>query len=507
MTFRHADGRVRLLAGIVLAGNAGLIALCFSYAGLPVTGRNAVLVPQRRIAGDRGQTTAHRTAPEEEHGSAPFHGTRSARSRGKLTLWSCANSASSHFAVTRIMNSPVPWLLVTGDFVRTGGMDIANYMLARHLVLTGHEVHLVAHRVADDLAALPGVHIHLVPKPLNSYLLAAPFLDWYGRRWAKRIAGRGGRVVVNGGNCQGDDINWVHYVHAAYEPEIKGSLLRRLKMRAQHRKFLADERRCLAQAKVIIANSHRTKDDLVTLLGLPEEKIRVVYYGVEPDAFQPPAPAVRSDARERLGWTALRLKAVFIGALGDRRKGFDILFEAWRELCADPAWDVDLAVVGVGAEMPAWRSRVESDSALNGRIEFLGFRSDVPSILAAADLLAAPARYEAYGLGVQEALCCGLSAIVSKSAGVAEQYPELLAVFLLDDPPHVANVINRFRWWRETREAYTPALLHLSRQLRARSWNEMSAEIVAASRLAKRSNDRFPYSYAAIRPVDTSVRA
>ena len=82
------------------------------------------------------------------------------------------------------MNPLPPWLLVTGDFVQTGGMDIANYMLARHLALSGHEVHLVAHRIADDLAALPGVHVHPVPKPLKSHLLGAPLLAWHGQHWA-----------------------------------------------------------------------------------------------------------------------------------------------------------------------------------------------------------------------------------------------------------------------------------------------------------------------------------
>lgn len=373
-----------------------------------------------------------------------------------------------------------PWLIVTGDFVKTGGMDVGNYMLARHLAKTGNEVHLVAHRMADDLAALRGVHVHLVPKPLNSYLLAAPLLDWHGRRLAARIAKRGGRIVVNGGNCQSDDINWVHYVHAAYEPHVKGNLLRRLKMRAQHRKFLADERRCLARAKVIVANSHRTKNDLVTLLGVPKEKIHVIYYGVDSDAIQPPLPAARSAARERLGWTSLRQNAVFIGALGDRRKAFDIVFGAWRKLCANPAWNVDLAVIGVGAEMPAWRSRVESDPALRGRIEFLGFRNDVPNILAAADLLVAPARYEAYGLGVQEALCCELPAIVCKNAGVAEQYPECLATFLLNDPPKVEDLVDRLRLWHQTRKDYIPALHALSQRLRCRTWAAMSKEMMVA---------------------------
>ncbi|MDK2408772.1 glycosyltransferase [Aphanizomenon sp. PH219] len=54
-------------------------------------------------------------------------------------------------------------------------------------------------------------------------------------------------------------------------------------------------------------------------------------------------------------------------------------------------------------------------------INFLGFRADVPNLLRAADCLVAPTRYEAYDLGVHEALCCGLPAIVSADAGVDER--------------------------------------------------------------------------------------
>jgi len=51
-----------------------------------------------------------------------------------------------------------PYVLVTGDFVLTGGMDRANYALASYLAgREGAEVHLVAHRAADDLTARPGV--------------------------------------------------------------------------------------------------------------------------------------------------------------------------------------------------------------------------------------------------------------------------------------------------------------------------------------------------------------
>src|SRR6185312_6730927 len=106
-----------------------------------------------------------------------------------------------------------PVLIVSGDFVKTGGMDRANYALAAYLAGQGREVHLAAYRADDDLLERANVTLHRAPKPLNSYFLAQPFLDRAGRRQARRIAARGGTVIVNGGNCQWGDINWLHHLN------------------------------------------------------------------------------------------------------------------------------------------------------------------------------------------------------------------------------------------------------------------------------------------------------
>ncbi len=74
-----------------------------------------------------------------------------------------------------------PYLLVAGDFVKTGGMDAANHALASYLADTGNRVHLVATRVAQDLAVRSNVTFHRVPKPADSYILAEPLLDRAGR--------------------------------------------------------------------------------------------------------------------------------------------------------------------------------------------------------------------------------------------------------------------------------------------------------------------------------------
>src|SRR5262245_6134371 len=113
-----------------------------------------------------------------------------------------------------------PIAIVTGDFVRTGGMDRANYALADYASRAGHPVELVAHRTASELLERPQVKFHRVPKPLRSYMLGEPLLDGAGRRVAHAVSARGGVAVVNGGNCLAGPVNWIHYVHAAYRQPL-----------------------------------------------------------------------------------------------------------------------------------------------------------------------------------------------------------------------------------------------------------------------------------------------
>ncbi len=353
--------------------------------------------------------------------------------------------------------------------------------MATYLAGRGDEVHLVAHRVADDLRARPNVVVHRVPKPLNSYLLGEPLLDRFGRVVARRIARDGGRVIVNGGNCLWGDVNWVHYVHAAWHPLASGSLARRFKAVVTHRRALAQERAALRRARLVIANSERTRIELIDRLGVRPERVRTIYLGVDAERFRPASPAERTEARARLGWSADdRPVLAFVGALGDLRKGFDVLFDAWRRLSADPDWDGRLVVVGAGAALPHWQGRAAEAGWLDRSVQFLGFRADVPEILRACDVLVSPTRYEAYGLNVQEALCSGLPALVSASAGIAERYPPELDWLRLPDAENAADLAARLRRWRERFASPLAGVGVVFRELRAYTWEETAARFVAA---------------------------
>jgi glycosyltransferase involved in cell wall biosynthesis len=370
----------------------------------------------------------------------------------------------------------IPVAIVSGDFTQTGGMDRANYALADYLARQGGSVHLVSHRVADGLRSYPNVIVHQVRKPLRSYYLGEPLLNWTGTRAARQIASRGGRVIVNGGNCRFGDVNWVHYVHAAYRPVVRGSYLRRAKNCLFHQSSRWAEKQVVSRATLIIANSDTTRRHVVEYLGVADDRVRRVYYGADSGQFKPISQTTRAEVRRDLGWPTSQPLAVFVGGLGDRRKGFDVVFEAWQVLCKAPTWDVDLIVIGTGSELPRWQA-LAMEAGLDRRMRFLGFRTDVPRLLPACDVLVAPTRYEAYGLGVQEAICCGLPALVSRDAGIAERFPSSLRELLLPKPDDVQDLARRLLEWRSRLESLAADVLPFAKELAGRTWDMMAEEI------------------------------
>jgi glycosyltransferase involved in cell wall biosynthesis len=379
------------------------------------------------------------------------------------------------------MNLKQQYLIVTGDFVTTGGMDRANFFLADYLARCGNPVHLVAYRVDRSLLKYPNVIFHRVPKVANSYSLSNLLLDYTGRYWAKKVSGLGGRVIVNGGNCYACDINWVHYIHRVYSPETKGNFLQLIKRNLDHQLALNSELKIIPATQKVIANSQFTAKGLVDSLGINSSKIRTVYYGIDSSCFYAADDSERKELRDKLNWNEKPV-VLFIGALGDRRKGFDVLFKSWQKLKAEVDWDVNLKVVGRGGELPLWERRI-AGAGMQDDIEFLGFRTDVPELMRAADCLVSPTRYEAYGLGVHEAICCGLPAIVSQNAGVAERYPENLSDLLLPNPENSDDLAAKLLNWHNNRSEFQARVKPFAIALGRYSWDDMARDFLKAIEL------------------------
>jgi glycosyltransferase involved in cell wall biosynthesis len=373
-----------------------------------------------------------------------------------------------------------PWVIIAGGLHHHGGMDKLNAAVASYLLRRGTPLHLVAHRVAPEFTSHPLVTLHLVPQRAGSFFLGEQLLARRGRAVAARVTSEwpGARVVVNGGNCVWPDVNWVHYVHHAWRPVTRAvPAWVRAKNALAAASALRRERRALGAARIVIANSARTHTDLVEKVGVRPETVRTVYCGAD-EGLTPATPEERATARAWLKVAGERPLAVFVGAIGhDMRKGLDTLVAAWKVLCSRDG-DAHLIVAGGGRALGEWRARVAAEG-LSERITFLGFSERVAEVLAAADLLVSPVRYEAYGLNVQEAICRGVPALVSAGAGAAEHYTPDLSEMLLPDPDDAGDLAARLLRWRHEIDVWKRRFAPLGERLRRYTWADMAAEFVS----------------------------
>ncbi|MEE9212255.1 MAG: glycosyltransferase family 4 protein, partial [Phycisphaeraceae bacterium] len=358
----------------------------------------------------------------------------------------------------------------------------ANAALARYLGDRNVNLHLVAHQVDPEFLNRPNIAVHLVPRSFGSDALGAWPLARRGRKVARDVMARwrDPHVLVNGGNCSWPDVNWVHFVHHAWTcVDRTGPAWVKAKDRMVNAWGRRQERRAMQCARLVIANSDRTRRDVIERVGIEPGRLLTIHLGSDP-GWRPPTAAERTAARARVGAAADRPLAVFVGALGsDQRKGFDTLWTAWRRLCAGSDWDVDLVVAGGGRTLRDWRQHAEW-AGLAHRTRFLGFTDRVFDLLAAADVLVSPVRYEAYGLNVQEAICRGVPALVSADAGIADRYPPSLADMILPDPNDAQDLAARMIRWRSDIDGWKRRIAPLSDAFRRYTWADMAATIVAA---------------------------
>ncbi len=106
---------------------------------------------------------------------------------------------------------------------------------------------------------------------------------------------------------------------------------------------------------------------------------------------------------------------VFAGLLVERKGVLDLL--AALSLPGVLPDDARLTVIGDGPER-ATAERVAGQAPLAGRVTFLGFRPDVPALIAAADALVLPSTMEQQPLVVAEAMAAGKPVLATATGGV-----------------------------------------------------------------------------------------
>jgi glycosyltransferase involved in cell wall biosynthesis len=137
--------------------------------------------------------------------------------------------------------------------------------------------------------------------------------------------------------------------------------------------------------------------------------------GRDPAVFHPD-PAARRALREALGVAEDRVVITAVSRLV-RHKGYPELLAAMRDVAAE------LWVVGErlpsdhGEDMEPYFAAC----GLGDRLRRLGYRADVPAILAASDIFVLPSHFEGLPMSVIEAMLCGLPVVATDIRGPREQ--------------------------------------------------------------------------------------
>ncbi|GAA1341814.1 glycosyltransferase family 4 protein [Catellatospora bangladeshensis] len=113
-------------------------------------------------------------------------------------------------------------------------------------------------------------------------------------------------------------------------------------------------------------------------------------------------------------------RLVFVGLLVER-KGLLTLLDALARPGVMPP-DASLTVIGDGPQRVAAELRARRD--LPGRVDFLGYRTDVPEQLRRHDALVLPSSMEQQPLVVAEAMAAGKPVVATDTGGVADMLAE-----------------------------------------------------------------------------------
>jgi glycosyltransferase involved in cell wall biosynthesis len=195
--------------------------------------------------------------------------------------------------------------------------------------------------------------------------------------------------------------------------------------------FVRRMTRSVIEATRVIAVSDATRRDLVDLLAVSPDTIRVVHNGYDP-RFQPlPASAARHRVRER--YNLVDPYILHVGTL-EPRKNLDMLIRAYAHLRREPHIAHGLVLVGDRGWKYEPIFRLVEQLGLRDAIRFTGAvpADDLPALYNAADLFVYPSLYEGFGLPPLEAMACGTPVVTSNVSSLPEVVGD--AALLLD--PH-----------------------------------------------------------------------
>jgi len=303
--------------------------------------------------------------------------------------------------------------IVTPYIIKSDGQGRANYEIVLEAIRCKHQVSLVARKIEPDLYTNPLVEcISLSVDQFPTELLRGVIFAKKSASWLRSHRDEFDVVLACGAvTSAASDVNVIHFVHSAWLRSPMHTWKIRQDLYGAYQWLFSAlnarwEKASLLKTKVVVAVSDNIKRELIDI-GIPSDRIRVIYNGVDLDEFTP----IACD-RSQFGLPENVNLALFTGDIKTNRKNLDTVLKA---LVNVP--NLHLAVIGNTERSPY--PELAKQLGVSDRIYFLGYRRDVSKIMQAVDFFVFPSRYEPFGMVVSEAMASGLPVITTAVSGVA----------------------------------------------------------------------------------------
>jgi glycosyltransferase involved in cell wall biosynthesis len=193
--------------------------------------------------------------------------------------------------------------------------------------------------------------------------------------------------------------------------------------------------RGIKRAYHIIAPSQSTKKDLLKHTGIPEERISVIYHGIDHEIFYP-----------RRGARPFPFPYILFVGSEHPRKNLVALLRAFHQLKQDTRFKhLKLVKAGkAGGEEDDFRARtlgLVRSLGLNEEVVFTGFVSEeeLTNLYSHAECLVFPSLYEGFGWPPLEAMACGCPVITSNTSSLPEIVGE---AGIMVNPHDISALVN-----------------------------------------------------------------
>ena len=251
--------------------------------------------------------------------------------------------------------------------------------------------------------------------------------------------------------------------------------------------------RAARKSSLIITVSQHAKKDIIDVLKVPAERIRVTYEAAG-DEYKPVTdPEMLARARARYGLSAGSRYILYLGGL-DHRKNVPLLVRAFAHVFQqvnDPK--LHLLVAGnpdqkSGPLFPDPRP-VAADLGMSGQIIYRYIEEeDKPAIYSDASVFVYPSYYEGFGLPPLEAMSCGAPVICSNRTSLPEVVGDAALTF---DPDNTGQLVAAMRSVLTNPELAADLRARSLQQAARFNWRKTATETLAAYEEAyKRSRKR-----------------